>query len=216
MDAARDIGMREGEGGAQFDALRKRRLVSAVAHAVIDKTEELTALDAAIGDGDHGHNMKRGCEAVLEDLDTLTAMDLPALLKAVGTKLVMKIGGASGPLYGTLFLALSKDLPDAPSRADASAAFGAAIAAVRARGKSEVGQKTMLDVLTPALEAFAAGGDADAVKQAAQMAADRTRPMRATRGRASFLGERSIGHMDPGARSSALMIAALCDALGGG
>jgi len=214
MDGAREIGTGESDGGVQFDAHRKRRLVTAVARAIIDATEELTALDAAIGDGDHGHNLKRGFETVLGDVDALSAMSLPDLLKAVGTTLVMKIGGASGPLYGTLFLALAKELPDAPSRPAAAAAFGAAIAAVRARGKSEVGQKTMLDVLTPALDAFLAGGDARGVKEAAQAAAERTIPMRATRGRASFLGERSIGHMDPGARSSAVMIAALCDGLG--
>jgi dihydroxyacetone kinase-like protein len=214
MNAARDIGTREGQGSVEFDAARKRRLVTAVAHAVIDKTDELTALDAAIGDGDHGHNMKRGFEAVLADLDALSAMSLPDLLKAVGTRLLMKIGGASGPLYGTLFLALSKALPDAPSRDAAATAFRAAVAAVAARGKSEVGQKTMLDVLTPALDVFAAGGDARAVKDAAQAAAERTIPMRTMRGRGSFLGERSIGHMDPGAWSSALMIAALCDEFG--
>ena len=214
MDRARDIGTGECAGGVRFDADRKRRLIEAVARAIIAETEALTALDAAIGDGDHGHNMKRGFEAVLGEVDALSTMRLPDLLKAVGTRLVMTIGGASGPLYGTLFLALAKELPDAPTRAAAAAAFGAAIAAVRARGRSEVGQKTMLDVLTPALGAFLAGGDARAVKQAAQTAAELTIPMRATRGRASFLGERSIGHMDPGARSSAVMIAALCDGLG--
>ena len=215
MNAARDIGIGGDDRGVHFDADRKRRLVAVVAQAIIDKTEELTALDAAIGDGDHGHNMKRGFEAVLEDLAALSAMDLPGLLKAVGTKLVMKVGGASGPLYGTVFLALAKELPDAPSRGAAEKACAAAIAAVRARGKGEVGQKTLLDVLTPALDAFVAGGGARAVKEAAELAAERTIPMRATRGRASFLGDRSIGHMDPGARSSALMIAALCDELGG-
>ncbi len=106
-----------------LDAKRKRRLIVAVANSVISQTDELTALDAAIGDGDHGHNMKRGFEAVLEDLDALSAMDLSDLLKAVGTKLVMKVGGASGPLYGTLFLALGKALPAEPSRSDAAAAF---------------------------------------------------------------------------------------------
>ncbi len=196
-----------------LDAERKRRLIVAVANSVISQTDELTALDAAIGDGDHGHNMKRGFEAVLEDLDALSAMDLPDLLRAVGTKLVMKVGGASGPLYGTLFLALGKALPAEPSRGDTAAAFASAIAAVRVRGKSDAGQKTMLDVLIPSCEAFASGGDFAAVKNTAALAAEATAPMRATRGRASFLGERSIGHVDPGARSSSLMIAALCDEL---
>jgi dihydroxyacetone kinase-like protein len=197
-----------------LDAERKRRLIAAVADSVIAHVDELTALDAAIGDGDHGHNMKRGFEAVLLDLDTLSQMELPDLLRTVGTKLVMKVGGASGPLYGTLFLALGKALSDEPSRREAATAFATAIAAVRARGKSDAGQKTMLDVLIPSCQAFSAGGDLTAVKKVAALAAEATAPMRATRGRASFLGERSIGHMDPGARSSSLMIAALCDEWG--
>ncbi|MBV8593254.1 MAG: dihydroxyacetone kinase subunit L [Caulobacteraceae bacterium] len=200
--------------GVSLDLERKRRLVAAVAQSVIERTEELTALDAAIGDGDHGANMKRGFEAVLQDLEALAAMSLTDLLKGVGTRLVMKVGGASGPLYGTFFLALAKELPEAPSRPVAISALGAAIAAVKARGKSDVGQKTMLDVLTPAFEAFASGGGPATVKEAAEAAAKRTIPMRATRGRASFLGERSIGHMDPGARSSSLMIGAICDEFG--
>jgi dihydroxyacetone kinase-like protein len=151
---------------------------------------------------------------VLEDLEALSGMSLPDLVKAVGTKLVMKVGGASGPLYGTLFLALSKELPAEPSRSEAVKALAAAISAVKARGKSDAGQKTMLDVLVPSYEAFAAGADLAAVRETAARAASATVPMRATRGRASFLGDRSIGHMDPGARSSSLMIATLCDELG--
>ncbi|HEY1453927.1 MAG TPA: dihydroxyacetone kinase subunit DhaL [Roseiarcus sp.] len=198
----------------RLDAGRKRRLVAAIAGCVIAHVDELTALDSAIGDGDHGHNMKRGFETVLEDLEALSGMSLPDLVKAVGTKLVMKVGGASGPLYGTLFLALSKELPAEPSRSEAVKALAAAISAVKARGKSDAGQKTMLDVLVPSYEAFAAGADLAAVRETAARAASATVPMRATRGRASFLGDRSIGHMDPGARSSSLMIATLCDELG--
>jgi dihydroxyacetone kinase-like protein len=213
MAIAQDNTTRAATEVFRLDAVRKRRLIVAVSDTVIAHVEELTALDAAIGDGDHGHNMTRGVEAVLGELDALAAMDLPKLLSAVGTKLVMKVGGASGPLYGTLFLALGKALPDSPSRGDAEVAFASAIAAVRARGKSDAGQKTMLDVLIPTFEAFSSGGDLSAVKKTAALAADATAPMRATRGRASFLGERSIGHVDPGARSSSLMIAALCDEL---
>ena len=199
-----------------LDRERKRRLIGAVAERIVAHVDELTALDAAIGDGDHGYNMKRGFEAVLQDLDSLSAMSLPDLLKAVGMKLVTKVGGASGPLYGTLFLSLGKELPAEPSRGQVAIAFGAAIVAVRARGKSDAGQKTMLDVLIPTQRAFAAGCDAADLKKAALAAAEATVPMRATRGRASFLGERSIGHVDPGARSSSLMIAALCDEFGEG
>jgi phosphoenolpyruvate---glycerone phosphotransferase subunit DhaL len=216
MGSARTVDDRQESERVALDEARKRRLISAVARSVVERADELTALDAAIGDGDHGMNMKRGFEAVLQDLDALSGMNLPDLLKGVGMKLVAKVGGASGPLYGTLFLALSKELPDVPSRDAAAAGFGAAIAAVKARGKSDVGQKTMLDVLVPAFKAFAVGGDAACVREAAFLAAEETVPMRASRGRASFLGERSIGHMDPGARSASLMIGAVCDEFGGG
>jgi dihydroxyacetone kinase-like protein len=202
------------QGMRSLDAARKRQLIAAVANCVVAHTDELTALDSAVGDGDHGHNMKRGFEAVLQDLEALGAMQLPDLLTAIGTKLVMNVGGASGPLYGTLFLALGKGLPAEPSRAEVVAGFAAAIAAVKARGKSDVGQKTMLDVLVPVHEVLAGGGDTASIKNSATHAAQATVPIRATRGRASFLGERSVGHMDPGARSSSLMIAALCDAFG--
>jgi dihydroxyacetone kinase-like protein len=192
----------------KIDAGTRRALIAAIARRMIDHADELTALDQAIGDGDHGVNMKRGFEAVLAEIDAHAAKPLPAALAAVGMTLVMKVGGASGPLYGTLFMALGKALPDEPTREEFIAAAEAAIAAVKARGKSDVGQKTMLDVLAPALTAFAAGRDPVA---AADAAAEATVPMKAIRGRASFLGERSIGHMDPGARSSALMIAAVTE-----
>jgi phosphoenolpyruvate---glycerone phosphotransferase subunit DhaL len=215
MSSARTADGRLDDKIVALDEEGKRRLVSAVARSVIERTDELTALDAAIGDGDHGANMKRGFEAVLQDLDALAAMSVPDLLKGVGMKLVTKVGGASGPLYGTLFLTLGKELPETPARSAAASAFRVAIAAVKARGKSDVGQKTMLDVLEPVSEAFAAGGDAARVREVALSAADETVPMRATRGRASFLGERSVGHMDPGARSASLMISAICDEFGG-
>ena len=190
------------------DANLLKDLIDAVAASVIAHADELTALDQAIGDGDHGLNMRRGFAAVLADRDLFAAKPLPDALKAIGMTLVMKVGGASGPLYGTLFMGLGKDLPADPTRADIMRAAGAAIDAVKARGKSDVGQKTMLDVLVPARDALAAGGDPAA---AADAAAAATIPMRATRGRASFLGDRSIGHMDPGARSSALIIRAVCE-----
>lgn len=189
--------------------------IRAVAERVTAHAEELTALDQAIGDGDHGINLRRGFGAVLAELDATAAKPLPEALRAVGTTLVMKVGGASGPLYGTLFLALGKELPAAPTRADAARALAAAIAAVQARGKSEPGQKTMLDVLAPVQRALAEadGPLGPALRRAADQAAEATVPMQATRGRASFLGPRSIGHMDPGARSSALIVAAVTEAL---
>ncbi len=193
-----------------IDEAGRRALVKAMAEAMIAHADELTALDQAIGDGDHGLNMKRGFEAVLADLDAIAAKPLPDGLKAIGTTLVMKVGGASGPLYGTLALALGKTLPADPTRADLAAALGSAIDAVKARGKSDLGQKTMLDVLAPVAVALTEGSDPVA---AADAAAEATIPMKAIRGRASFLGDRSIGHMDPGARSSALLVAALANTM---
>jgi dihydroxyacetone kinase-like protein len=186
----------------------REKLVRALAVSVIEHADELTSLDQAIGDGDHGLNMKRGFEAVLATLPALADKSLPEMLKAIGMTLVMKVGGASGPLVGTFFMELGKALPEQPTRADLVAATDKAIAAVKARGRSEAGQKTLLDVLVPVQAIFAAGGDATAIAAEAMEAAERTTPMLATRGRASFLGERSIGHMDPGSRSASLLIGA--------
>src|SRR5258708_2814172 len=129
-----------------MDARLQRKLIEAVTSAVIAHADELTALDQAIGDGDHGLNMRRGANAVLEQLDDLAPKPLPEALKTVGMTLVMKVGGASGPLYGTLFTTLGKELPPSPAHDDAARAMGVAIAAVKKIGRSEVGQKTMLDV----------------------------------------------------------------------
>ncbi len=186
----------------------REKLVRALAVSVIAHADELTSLDQAIGDGDHGLNMKRGFEAVLATLPALADKSTPEMLRAIGMTLVMKVGGASGPLVGTFFMELGKALPEEPARADLVAATGKAIDAVKARGRSEAGQKTLLDVLVPAQAKLAAGGDAAAIAAEATEAAERTTPMLATRGRASFLGERSIGHMDPGSRSASLLIGA--------
>jgi dihydroxyacetone kinase-like protein len=197
------------------DAILQRKLIEAVTGTVIAHADELTALDQAIGDGDHGLNMKRGATAVLDQIDDIAAKTLPDALKTVGLTLVMKVGGASGPLYGTLFTTLGKELPAVPSRGDVARALGSAIAAVKKIGRSDVGQKTMLDVLSPVYDELATGGAGlrHRLPQRAASAADATVPMKAIKGRASFLGERSIGHMDPGARSSSLMIAAICAAM---
>lgn len=196
-----------------------RALIENVSKAVVAAADRLTDLDQAIGDGDHGVNMKRGFDAVLADLEGLAKKPLPDAIKAVGTHLVMKVGGASGPLYGTLFLTMGKELPAEPGLAEIARAFDAAFNAVKTRGKSDVGQKTMLDVLGPVRDALPGlAGDAhwaDRLKRVASEAAEATVPMKAIRGRAAFLGDRSIGHMDPGACSSALMIAAVVDTLEG-
>jgi phosphoenolpyruvate---glycerone phosphotransferase subunit DhaL len=191
-----------------LDRANREKLVRALAGTVIEHADELTNLDQAIGDGDHGLNMKRGFEAVLATLPGLADKSLPEMLKAIGMTLVMKVGGASGPLVGTFFMELGKALPEQPARGDLVAATDRAINAVKARGRSEPGQKTLLDVLVPVQAVLANGGDASAIAAEAARAADRTTPMLAIRGRASFLGERSIGHMDPGSRSASLLIGA--------
>lgn len=196
-----------------LDRVARERLVRALAGSVIEHADELTSLDQAIGDGDHGLNMKRGFEAVLATLPGLADKSLPEMLKAIGMTLVMKVGGASGPLVGTFFMELGKALPEQPSRADLVAATEKAIEAVKARGRSEAGQKTLLDVLVPVHAVLAGGGNAKAIAAEAVQAADRTTPMLAIRGRASFLGERSIGHMDPGSRSASLLIGAAVETL---
>src|SRR3954447_7099784 len=196
-----------------LDRATREKLVRALAETVIQHADELTSLDQAIGDGDHGLNMRSGFDAVLATLPGLADKSLPEMLKAIGMTLVMKVGGASGPLVGTFFMEFGKALPDEPARADLVAALDQAINAVKARGRSEPGQKTLLDVLVPVQAVFAAGGDARTIAAEAAKAANRTTPMLATRGRASFLGERSIGHMDPGSRSTSLLISAAVAAL---
>jgi dihydroxyacetone kinase-like protein len=200
-----------------IDRQTRKRLFETVANRVIASADELTDLDRAIGDGDHGANMRRGFEAVLAAVDELAARSLGESLKGVGTTLVMKVGGASGPLYGTLFMSLGKSLADDVSQEQIAEAFATAIEAVKARGKSDAGQKTMLDVFFPVLGVLREGGEGlpARLRATARRASENTIPMRAIRGRASFLGERSIGHMDPGARSSALIVDAVADVMEG-
>jgi dihydroxyacetone kinase-like protein len=187
-------------------------MIAAAAERLIASAPELTELDQAIGDGDHGINMKRGCAQVLADLDSIVEKPTGEALKAVGMALVMKVGGASGPLYGSLFIGMGKALGDRqPTMAILPEVFAAGVEAVAARGRSAAGEKTMLDVLGPVLDAMRAGGPDLGVRlrEAAARGAIATVPMRATKGRASFLGERSVGHMDPGARSSEMIVEAL-------
>jgi dihydroxyacetone kinase-like protein len=188
-----------------------RAAIAAVAATVAAHAEELTALDSAIGDGDHGANMKRGFDAVAADAETIATKAPPDALKAIGTKLVMTVGGASGPLYGTLFLTLGKELAIAPT--DYAGAFRKAVDAVAARGKSALDQKTMLDVLYPVSDAISAMRPKGDILAVAHDAVAATKDRKAIRGRASFLGERSIGHIDPGARSSELLIQAIAGVL---
>lgn len=191
-------------------------LLDAVASRIIAAAGELTELDSAIGDADHGLNMKRGFEAVLADKANILAKPLPEALKAIGMALVMKVGGASGPLYGTLFMSLGKELGENPTAADLARALDAAVLAIKVRGKADFNNKTMLDVLGPLSDHLVEGrASLDSVRKLAAERAAATVPMKAIKGRASFLGDRSIGHMDPGARSSQIMIEAVCDVLEG-
>ncbi|MDJ0685481.1 MAG: dihydroxyacetone kinase subunit DhaL [Alphaproteobacteria bacterium] len=190
-------------------------LIKEVCEAVIAHEAELTALDSAIGDGDHGLNMKRGFSELLAKSDELAGQEVGAALKAAGMTLVMKVGGASGPLYGSLFMSLGKELAG-KTEIDQSViaeALAVAQAAVMARGKSQPGQKTMLDVIAPVQQKLAEGAALTDVAAAALAAAEATAPIQALKGRASFLGERSIGHVDPGARSSAVITEAACRVL---
>ncbi|TIR31030.1 dihydroxyacetone kinase subunit DhaL [Mesorhizobium sp.] len=198
-----------------MDKVDLKTLIPATANTIAAHADELTALDQAIGDGDHGLNMKRGFEAVRAEAEAFAAKPLPEALKAIGTKLVMTVGGASGPLFGTLFMALGKDISAEPDHANLAAAFGKAIEAVAARGKSQVGQKTMLDVLKPVHDALLQGKTGAEIADVADNAAAATVPMKALRGRASFLGDRSIGHMDAGGRSVALLVRAVVESIEG-
>ncbi|HEX5794493.1 MAG TPA: dihydroxyacetone kinase subunit DhaL [Geminicoccaceae bacterium] len=186
------------------------QLIDAVVAAIRAHADELTSLDQAIGDGDHGLNMRRGFDAIAAIREELAALPLGQALQKAGMALVMKVGGASGPLYGSLLMGMGKAAGDPP---DVSLMLAEGVEAVKRRGKSEAGAKTMLDVLVPALEALRAGGGLEGVRAAAEHGLAATRDMQATKGRASYLGPRSIGHLDPGARSSALLIGAVCDVL---
>jgi phosphoenolpyruvate---glycerone phosphotransferase subunit DhaL len=190
-------------------------IITACTQTLIDHVEELTDLDAAIGDGDHGLNMKRGALAIQARQAELAAMSLNDALKAMGMTCMSKVGGSSGPVFGTLLVTLGKELPAEPTAADLAAAVAAGIAALCKLGRVEVGQKTLLDVLDPVQQVLAQGG-ADLVARVRQCAHDSaaaTAGMDAIKGRASFLGERALGHVDPGSRSMALIIDAVCDTL---
>jgi dihydroxyacetone kinase-like protein len=187
--------------------------------------EYLTRLDSAIGDADHGTNMDRGMRAVMKKLDGAAPGDIGAALKTAGMALVSSVGGAGGPLYGTLFLQMGTALAG-KSEMDAEdwkGALEAAVKGVQARGKAELEDKTMIDALAPARDAFGDAVDdgtdfADALRRSADAAESGMRatvPLVARKGRASYLGERSAGHQDPGATSSYLLLKTAADTWGG-
>ncbi len=198
--------------------------IRAFAATVAANKEYLTELDSAIGDADHGININRGMQAVLGKIDGLSQDDVGAMLKTVGMTLVSTVGGAGGPLYGTLFLQMGTASAGKAelSADDWAAALAAGVAGVRSRGKAELGDKTMVDALLPAVEALqAAVADGapfdDALRRSAQAAEEgmkATIPLVARKGRASYLGERSAGHQDPGATSSWLLVLAAAETFG--
>jgi dihydroxyacetone kinase-like protein len=191
----------------------------AATQTLIDHVEELTELDSAIGDGDHGLNMKRGALAIQARLaEGPGTGSLNHDLRTAGMTCMSTVGGSSGPVFGTLLMTLAKELPTAPGPHDCAAALAAGIAALTRLGKAQVGQKTLLDVLDPVQRLLAASDPAAPdlaarVQQCAFDSAEATAKMDAIRGRASFLGDRALGHVDPGSRSMALIIGAVCDGL---
>ena len=198
-----------------FDQRTTAEMIRMIAETVVASASELTELDRAIGDADHGINLERGFKAVLSKIDHISARPVDDALREVGKTLILSVGGASGPLYGKLFATIGQYLggADVISKAQVIDACEHAIGVVKTLGRSDVGQKTMLDVLVPALDELRdidGAASLVAVRERAHAAAAETIPMIARRGRASFLGERSRGHMDPGAYSSELMIAAAC------
>lgn len=206
-----------------LDAAWARRWIELAAAQVAEQRDYLVDLDRTIGDGDHGENMDRGFKAAVEALGQAQPASVAEVLKTVAKTLMSTVGGAAGPLYGTAFLRASKAAGDGElDGAGVAAVIAGALNGIQARGKATTGEKTMVDAWTPALEAARAaaeaGSDPVAVLEAAATAAEAgaaaTEPMRATKGRASYLGERSIGHLDPGAVSTSLILRAAVRAAG--
>ena len=206
-----------------LDAAWARRWIESSAADIAEQRDYLVDLDRAIGDGDHGENMDRGFKAAVEALEQAQPGGVAEVLKTVAKTLMSTVGGAAGPLYGTAFLRASKAAGDGDlDGAGVAAVIAGALDGIQARGKATTGEKTMVDAWTPALEAARAaaesGSDPAAVFEAAAAAAEAgaaaTEPLRATKGRASYLGERSIGHLDPGAVSTSLILRAAVRAAG--
>jgi phosphoenolpyruvate---glycerone phosphotransferase subunit DhaL len=213
-------------GESSITAAEVRDWIRAYAAVISEHRAELVKLDTAIGDGDHGTNMERGMRKAVEKVDGTDGDDIGALLKAVGMALVSSVGGAAGPLYGTLFLQMGTASAgqDELDLAGWTAALESGVKGLQARGKAEPGDKTMVDALVPAVEALRATGDdggglGDALRRSADAAEEGMRAtieLEARRGRASYLGPRSVGHQDPGATSAQLLLAAAADTFGGG
>ncbi len=197
------------------------QIIEAVAEAIDSNEADIESLDRAIGDGDHYINMKRGSETILQMKDELAELNPSMLLNRIGMKLLSTIGGASGPLFASFFITMSKTLRTNGEEAplEIAAAFAAGVQAIMSRGKADVGEKTMLDVLVPVSTTFtqmAASCEStlvicESLKKVATEGLESTRDMIATKGRAAGLGERAVGHLDAGAKSCEVMIHASCD-----
>jgi dihydroxyacetone kinase-like protein len=198
------------------------RLIQAVADTIEKNAEEVTRLDQAIGDGDHVVNLQRGIHALKAQSTEIAQLDWAAALQKIGMTLMSTVGGASGSLYGTLFVTMSKALREKTVDQHAfAAAFAQGVESVKLRGRAEAGEKTMLDVLIPAAQSLQKSAEASHglpdvlvdVVSSAEVGVEATRNMLATKGRASFLGERTLGHIDAGAKTAQLMISAVVEAL---
>jgi len=193
----------------------------AVNSAILANEAEIESLDREIGDGDHFINIKRGCATIVAMHDELAGLAPDAALQKIGMKLLSTIGGASGPLIGSFFMAMGKAAKEqgAETLPQIAAAFAAGVEAIKQRGKADVGEKTMLDVLIPvahtytrlATEGYDRAETFAVLKREAEQGMLSTRAMVASKGRAAFLGERAIGHIDPGAKTSQVIIATICD-----
>ena len=191
-------------------------IISGMAQIIQENKDFLTELDMPIGDSDHGINLARGFQAVTAKLPTLEGKDAGTILKTVGMTLVSTVGGASGPLYGTAFMKAGAKMAGKMELGmdDLVVCLHEAVEGIKMRGKATTGEQTMLDAMVPALEALKAGGDLAAALAAAEDGVERTKDMVATKGRASYLGERSLGHQDPGATSFTLIFSVIAKACG--
>ncbi|MDD4915380.1 MAG: dihydroxyacetone kinase subunit DhaL [Methylococcales bacterium] len=198
------------------------QIIDSIADAIASHAEAITELDQAIGDGDHVFNLQRGIQALQDGGAEIAVLDWPAAWQKIGMILMSSVGGASGSLYATLFISLSKNSHDKPlDLRNFACALALAVDAVKLRGKADAGEKTMLDVLIPVANALTEAAETDATLteivdrlcRVAEAGVEATRNMLATKGRASFLGERSIGHIDAGAKTAQLMIAAIAGVL---
>ena len=197
-------------------------LIEAIASTIENNAEEVTALDQAIGDGDHVFNLQRGLDALVMEKDDLAQLDWVSALQKIGMTLMTTVGGASGSLFGTLFVAMSKAARDQELNLQSFAKiFSKGVESVKQRGKADVGEKTMLDVLVPVALSLKDSATASAelpdvlenIKREAISGMESTRDMLATKGRASFLGERTKGHIDAGAKTTQLMICAIANTI---